>query len=165
MPANAAPSDSTASARGGAEEPFERAAVRAGHSFSFGKNTITPYLEYGENAESTVNYLDLFKLGGLGRLSGLGDGELLGEKLAFGRLLYYHRITNFHAAGFRVRVFGGGTLEAGNVYDKNESITGSSLMTSWSLFVGADTPLGPLFLGYGRTEDRGRFYLAIGDHF
>jgi NTE family protein len=149
----------------GAEKSFERAALRVGHSFSFGKNTITPYLEYGENAETTANYLDLFKLGGIGRLSGLGDRELLGEKLAFGRLLYYHRITNVHAAGFSVRVFGGASLEAGNVYDKAEAITGSSLLTAWSLFVGADTPLGPLFLGYGRSEDRGRFYLAIGDHF
>ena len=149
----------------GADQPFERAAIRAGHSFSFGKNTLTPYLEYGENFDSTDNYLDLFKLGGLGRLSGLGDGELLGEKLAFARLLYYHRITNIHAAGFSVKFYGGASIEAGNVYDKNEAITGSSLLTSWSLFVGADTPLGPLFLGYGRSEDRGRFYLAIGDHF
>jgi len=149
----------------GAEEPFERAALRVGHSFSFGKNTITPYLEYGENAHSTSNYLDLFNLGGLGRLSGLGDGELLGEKLAFGRLLYYYRITNVHAAGFSVRLFGGASLEAGNVYNKEDAITGSSLLTSWSLFVGADTPLGPLFLGYGRSEDRNRFYFAIGDHF
>jgi len=25
--------------------------------------------------------------------------------------------------------------------------------------------LGPVFLGYGRSEDRDRFYLAIGDRF
>jgi len=149
----------------GAEDDGELASFSVGHSMSFGKNTFTPYLEYGENFETTTNYLDLFKLGGLGRLSGLGDNELLGEKVALGRLLYYYRITNIHAAGFSVKFYGGASLEAGNVYGKNEAITGASLLTSWSLFVGADTPLGPLFLGYGRTEDRDRFYFSIGDHF
>ncbi len=149
----------------GAENDTDLAAARVGYSMSFGHNTLTPYLEYGENFEATTDYLNLFKLGGLGRLSGLGDNELLGEKMALARLLYYYRLTNFHAAGFRVQLYAGASLEAGNVYTKNESITGSSLRTAWSLFVGANTPLGPIFLGYGRSEDRDRFYLTIGDRF
>jgi NTE family protein len=149
----------------GAESDTELAAAGIDHAFSFGRNTLRPHLEYGENSHPTSNYLDLFKLGGIGRLSGLGDNELLGEKMALGRLLFYRRLTGFHAAGFSVRVYAGASLEAGNVYAKDESITGSSLLTGWSLFVGADTPLGPLYIGYGRTENRGRYYLAIGDHF
>jgi NTE family protein len=132
---------------------------------SFGRSTFTPFVEYGENFDSTLDYLNLFKLGGLGRLSGLGNDELLGEKMALARLLYYYRLTGFRAAGFSVQVYTGASLEAGNVYSIDQPITGSSLLTSWSLFVGADTPLGPLFLGYGRTEDRDRFYLNIGDRF
>jgi len=149
----------------GAENDTDLATASVGYSFSFGHSTFTPYLEYGENFESTTDYLNLFKLGGLGRLSGLGDNELLGEKLALARLLYYYRLTNFRAAGFRVQLYAGASLEAGNVYAREESITGSSLLTAWSLFVGADTPLGPVFLGYGRSEDRDRFYLSIGDRF
>lgn len=149
----------------GAEQDFERAAARLAWSFSSGRNTFTPYLEYGENSEPTLNYLDLFKLGGLGRLSGLGNDELLGEKLALARLLTYRRLTGFAAAGVRVQVYAGLSVEAGNVYQLDEEITTSSLLTSWSLFVGADTPLGPFFLGYGRTEGRGRYYLSIGDRF
>jgi len=149
----------------GAENDTDLAAARVGYSVSFGQNTLTPYLEYGENFESTTDYLNLFKLGGLGRLSGLGDNELLGEKMALARLLYYYRLTNFRAAGFRVQIYAGASLEAGNVYARDESITGSSLRTAWSLFVGADTPLGPVLLGYGRSEDRDRFYLSIGDRF
>lgn len=149
----------------GAENDTDRAAARIGYSISFGKSTFAPYLEYGENFESTLDYLNLFKIGGLGRLSGLGDNELLGEKLALARLLYYYRLTEFRAAGFSVQLYAGASLEAGNVYAREESITGSSLLTAWSLFVGANTPMGPVFLGYGRTEDRDRFYLMIGDRF
>ena len=43
----------------GAEERSERALAHAAYSFSYGRNTFTPYLEYGENSESTLNYLDL----------------------------------------------------------------------------------------------------------
>jgi NTE family protein len=149
----------------GAEERTEQAGVSIDHAFSFGRNTIRPHLEYGENSEPTTVYLDLFKLGGLGRLSGLGDNELLGDKVALGRVLVYRRLTEFYAAGFGIQIYAGASLEAGNVYARDEPVTGSSLLTAWSLFCGADTPLGPLFLGYGRTEDRGRYYLMIGDRF
>jgi len=149
----------------GAENDTDLVAARISYSMSFGKSTFAPYLEYGENFESTLDYLNLFKLGGLGRLSGLGDNELLGEKMALARLLYYYRLANFHAAGFSVQLYAGASLEAGNVYAGDESITGSSLLAGWNLFVGANTPLGPVFLGYGRTEDRDRFYLSIGDRF
>ena len=64
-----------------------------------------------------------------------------------------------------MKFYAGASLEAGNVYAHDESITGTSLLTGWSLFVGADTPLGPFFFGYGRSEDRDRFYLTIGDRF
>ncbi len=149
----------------GAENDTDLAAARVGYSMSFGRNTLTPYLEYGENFETTLDYLNLFKLGGLGRLSGLGDNELLGEKIALARLLYYYRVTDFRAAGFGVQLYVGASLEAGNVYARHEPITGSSLLTAWSLFIGSDTPLGPVYLGYGRSEDRDRFYFTIGDRF
>lgn len=149
----------------GGESETSIAAARIDIAVSFGRSTLRPFIEYGENFEPTRNYLDLFKLGGLGRLSGLGDDELLGEKAVLGRLLFYHRLTGFRAAGFAVRLFAGASIEAGNVFDLDETISGSALRTSWSLFAGADTPVGPLFIGYGRTEDRDRYYLVIGDRF
>ncbi len=135
------------------------------HSFSFGDTTLRPYVEYGENFDPTLDYLNLFKLGGLGRLSGLGDNELLGERVALARLIAQQRLTGFRAAGIDVQVYAGLSLEAGNVYSVDDSLTASSLLTGFSAWIGAETPLGPLFLGYGRTESRDRFYLQIGDRF
>jgi NTE family protein len=149
----------------GSDSEASLAAAKIDVAFSFGRNTLRPFVEYGENLDGTRNYLDLFKLGGLGRLSGLGDNELLGERTVLGRLLFYRRLTGFRAAGFAIRIYAGGSLEAGNVFAVDQSVNASDLLISGSLFVGADTPLGPLFLGYGRTEDRDRFYLMIGDHF
>jgi NTE family protein len=58
------------------------------------------------------------------------------------------------------------SLEAGNVYSREDAITWDSLRYGGTLFAGAETPLGPAYLGWGWTEpDRDRFYLVIGDRF
>ena len=43
--------------------------------------------------------------------------------------------------------FVGGTLEAGNAWARRSDMRLSALRTGMSLFIGADTGLGPLFLG------------------
>jgi len=149
----------------GAENETELVSFRLAHSITFGRNTFTPYVEYGKNFQPTLDYINLFKLGGLGRLSGFGDDELLGDKVALARIVAYRHLTGFRAAGINIRVYAGLSLEAGNVYGIDDAITTSSLDTGLGAFIGADTPAGPLYLGYGRSEGRDRFYLAIGDRF
>ena len=149
----------------GNETETDRLYARVEHSFSIRRNTIRPYLEYGENFEPTLDYNNLFKLGGLARLSGLGDNELLGEKVALARLLAQRQLTGFQVGGIDVQVYAGLTLEAGNVYGRDDPISTSNLRTAWGGYVGAKTPLGPLYLGYGRSGDRDRFYFQIGDRF
>jgi NTE family protein len=45
----------------------------------------------------------------------------------------------------------GGSLEYGGVWQDKEDIF-SDAIASGSLFLGADTPIGPLYLGYGHAE-------------
>ena len=149
----------------GSDEDFEQLYVRGFTALSFGDNTITPMLELGENFEDVGRLLGLYALGGLGRLSGLGTNELLGERLAFGSVQYYRRFKNLDMASLHLRLYGGLTLEAGNVYARDEAITTASLRTGWGVFVGAETPIGPLYLAYAVTEGRDRVYFAVGDHF
>ncbi len=150
----------------GAESDFKHVWVAAEHAWSTGKYTLVPYLEYGENLLTSNNVLDLFGLGGIGRLSGLGTDELLGEKVALARLLTYRRLWRMEVAGLRVRFLAGLSLEAGNTYSRQETVALDSLLTGGAVFVGADTPLGPAYFAWGFTEGgRDRFYFAIGDHF
>ncbi|HOC44577.1 MAG TPA: patatin-like phospholipase family protein [Thermoanaerobaculales bacterium] len=145
---------------------FEKVWASAGHSWSFGELTLSPYLEYGENLESTLDLLDLFPLGGLFRLSGLGQRELLGERIALARLAAYWRLFGLDLAGLRVRLYTGLSLEAGNAYFDDTPMTADSLLYGGSVWVGAMTPLGPARFAYGLTEGgRDRFYLQIGDRF
>jgi NTE family protein len=145
---------------------FQRVFAAISPAWSWGKYTVTPHLEYGTNLVDSSSVSRLFPLGGFGRLSGLGYDELLGEQLALARLQAYRRLFRLAIAGIRLRAFAGLSLEAGNVYDRQEAVTLDNLRTSWAAFVGAETPIGPIIAAYGRTDGgRDRFYLSMGDSF
>jgi len=156
----------TSSASLGSEVEFDKFWAAAGHSWSFGELTLSPYLEYGENFEDTLDLLDLYPLGGLFRLSGLGQHELLGERVALARLQVYWRLFGLDLAGLKVRLYTGLSLEAGNTYFEDTPITADSLLYGGAVWVGAMTPFGPARLAYGLTEGgRDRIYFMIGDRF
>jgi NTE family protein len=150
----------------GADTEFKRVWARGSNSWSIGEFTLAPYLEYGENLEPRESFFDLFFLGGFGRLSGLGQNELFGDRVAFGRLVAYRRLWHLDMAGIKIRLYAGGSIESGNTFDVEESITWNNMVTAWSLFVGADTFLGPVVLAYGNAEGgRDRFFFTIGHQF
>jgi len=139
----------------GSDSENMRFYLNATTALSAGAYTFRPHFEYGENRDPTTLYEDLFFLGGLGRLSGLGNNELYGEKMALGRIEIYRRIKALDMAGIRIRFYAG-----------DQSVDLDSFMYGGTIYLGAETPIGPLYLGYGLTEGgRDRWYLAIGDHF
>ena len=52
-----------------------------------------------------------------------------------------------------VPVYLGGSLEAGNVYDERSDWQAlEGLIHAGSVFIGVDSPFGPILLGYGRND-------------
>ncbi|MNZ83642.1 hypothetical protein D3C78_1023750 [compost metagenome] len=106
---------------------------------------------------------DQFQWGGFLTGSGYSTGQLLGEKLEFGRLMYYHRILEgsiFEGA------YSGFSLEASRI--GNPLVPGNSedWLRSAAIFIAADSPLGPVYFGYGQAEDgNSSFYFYLGRPF
>lgn len=101
-------------------------------------------------------------MGGFLNLSGFGERSLVGNQAAFGRAVLYRRVGDTTRI-FAMPMFVGGSLEAGNVWGDRDAIDFGSMVVGGSLFVGFDTPLGPLFLGYGRNDaDADSWYLTFG---
>ncbi|MBK5105506.1 MAG: esterase, partial [Burkholderiales bacterium] len=74
---------------------------------------------------------------------------------------YYHRILR---GSFLEGAYGGFSLEAGKV--GNPLVPGSpeGLLQSAGLFLAADSPVGPVYLGYGRAKDGNTslyFYIGV----
>jgi NTE family protein len=95
---------------------------------------------------------DLFTLGEPFRLTGYLNGGLAGAEMVLGRALYYRELARFGPSFLHFPLYAGGSVEVGNVFDRVSDIETGALLWGGSLFVAMDTPLGPLFLGYGYSE-------------
>lgn len=93
---------------------------------------------------------DQFQWGGFLQQSGYATGQLVGQKLSFARLMYYHRIFK---GSLLEGAYGGVSLEAGKVEAPLVPGSPTGTLRSMSLFVAADSPLGPAYFGYGRAKD------------
>ena len=109
------------------------------------------------------NLLSTFgTLGGLANLSGFTENQILANQIALGRMVYYRRLTNAEQL-VSVPVYLGGSLEVGGIWDSREAINRSDLIGAGSVFLGVDTFLGPMFLGFGHAEGgNNSFYLSFG---
>jgi NTE family protein len=138
--------------------------------FTFGKattlaerHTFITMFQGGVSLENNTPFYDKFTAGGFLKLSGLGEGQLRGENMGVGDLIYMYKLVD--TKGFANKVYVGGSFEAGNVWE-NKSDFGEDLIYGGSLFLGLDTILGPLYIGYGQAERHdGRAFVYLGKTF
>ncbi len=127
------------------------------HSFNFAFNAG------GKIGSQPLPEYDRFQWGGFLKQSGFRTGQLLGQSLQFGRAMYYRRILR---GSLLEGAYGGVSLEAGRVGAPLVPGNPAGLLTSAALFIGADTPIGPAYFGYGKTlNGPGSFYFYLGRPF
>ena len=133
------------------------------HAFSRGAHRLL----LGARLHTTWGEPGLFEavspLGGFTNLSGYSERELLGDHVGLFRGVYYRRLGD---AGklFSVPAYVGASVETGNVFLTRERLLDlDGLVLAGSLFVGVDSPFGPVFFGYGANDDgESSFYLNFG---
>jgi NTE family protein len=115
----------------------------------------------GALSRDVPSIVNPYLLGGFLNLSGLRYQQLEGSYLAFGRVVYYHNLGRVPYIGGNTYV--GGSLEAGNTWQTRGEASASDLITAGSLFLGADTFLGPFYFAYGRASTgASSFYILLG---
>jgi NTE family protein len=143
----------------GAGDEYDQVALHAVTAKTFGQHTLVGSVRYESTIEGEAPIHALPELGGFFDLSGYSARQLTGQNA--GRLLgaYYRRIGNFA----RMPIYAGITLEAGNVWDARDEISLDNSRGGGSIWIGADTLVGPLYLGYGRAEGGAEsFYFYVG---
>ncbi|HET8947930.1 MAG TPA: patatin-like phospholipase family protein [Candidatus Polarisedimenticolia bacterium] len=150
----------------GADLDRTRATLRASKAIALRKVTLYPVGDGCINLDEPATIGSSCKLGGFLQLSGLGQTELLGDKSVFASLIGYYALARLDLGSLTQGVYLGLSLEAGQVYQRDDAIDWNSLLKGGSLFFGARTVLGPVYLGYGYTEgDRSRIYFLLGQRF
>lgn len=143
----------------GASSDYQQASANGVVVHSFGKNTGVLNYELGYSFDDDATIERWYRLGGFGRLSGLAPDQLLGRHAALATFAFYRKLNDMEI----ISTFAGATLEAGNVWETSDDIGLDDLRYSGSLFVGADSPLGPVYfaLGYSdSSEFAAYFYLG-----
>jgi NTE family protein len=130
------------------------------------RNTVSLSLSGGSDLERPTDLLMEFPLGGFLDLSGLKQYSLWGPHYGIGRLLFYRQIDRGGPGYIDVPLYLGMSLEAGNVWQNMADAKFTNLHEDASIFLGADTLLGPVYLGTG-YDDHGNesFYLFLGRTF
>jgi NTE family protein len=146
---------------GAAEARFSRYEAEFTRVTTWRQHTLNAHGRWQYSGEGSGAGLGRYSLGGFQQLSGYKPGQLRGNYLAFGRLTYYKRLND--PPVLTRGLFIGGSLEAGNAWNARGDAKLSDLRGGMSLFLGADTGLGPMHLAvtYARRGATG-FYLVVG---
>ena len=145
----------------GDDNSFQQLYLDAGLAVTHNRDTLLLRGQTGLTLDSDAPLYGLFRLGGFLNMSGFYVNELSGQHMGHGLLGYLRRLDD---GGF-LPVYAGATLEAGNTWQFAEDI-GDNWLLGGSLFLGLDTLLGPLYVGYAMgEEDHGTLFLYFGAPF
>ncbi|MBK6286303.1 MAG: patatin-like phospholipase family protein [Gammaproteobacteria bacterium] len=152
----------------GAQTGYDSLNVFAMHATSWGEHTLAGLLRWQEleldNPGTPLTVAtQLSTLGGFLALSGYSRNSLAGNYLGQGALLYYRRMNEQSLLPIDLPVYVGASFEAGNVWLEKDNVAADELIYAGSLFLGVDSPIGPIYLGVGVAEnDQRALYLQIG---
>ncbi len=126
----------------------------------FNRMILDTTLDQGNITEIGAN--ELFWRGGFLQLSGTIRNELFGQHFGLVESALYRRLGNITF----LPMYAGLSLEAGNAWVNSSEIRTDNLRLAGSVFVGADTFLGPVYIAVG-TNDQGEtaFYFNLGISF
>ncbi|MGN5139052.1 patatin-like phospholipase family protein [Aeromonas sp. 164P] len=134
--------------------------------WSWDRHSLNLLLEGGGSTSQEEYPLFVQDLGGLFRMSGFQRYQLSGRYSLFGGLRYIYRVADNDFGALKMPLYLGGSLEQGGVWNKRADIGREGAFTAGSVYVGVESFLGPVFLGYGMAEGgNDMFYLQLGSTF
>jgi len=146
----------------GADNDYTKWFAEATGVYTYGNHTFNFDAKAGgKTGSNPLPNFDQFQWGGFLRQSGYRTDQLYGQTLTYGRFMYYHRVLQ---GSLLEGAYGGFSLEAGKVGDPLVPGSPDGLLKSGSIFVAADSPLGPAYLSYGHAQDGNSswyFYLGL----
>ena len=146
----------------GAEVDYRAAELAASRALSFGRHTLVVGGEFATVYEGEAPFHEQYNLGGFLNLSGLEVDQKLGQHRGIGRVVYYYRWSSNPV----LPVYLGMSAEAGQVWIEDDEIGFDNLEAAGSLFLGLDSPIGPVFLAGGMAEGGNKsIYVFLGQPF
>ncbi|MCI5064766.1 patatin-like phospholipase family protein [bacterium] len=146
----------------GASDSFHSLSGATALPYTFGRNTLLFRGDFGITFDERPVERS-YSLGGFLNVSGYEQNALFGSDFGIGRLLYYHNFSALQLPFLGFDFFAGGSAELLTLRSDSPATNDRSALWAGSAFLGADTPLFPIYLGIGFSEeDEVSAYFAIG---
>ncbi len=146
----------------GNDQDLDQLQIELNYFETFGAHTFGVGGSFNTTIDGTAQVQDRFQLGGFLNLSGFSIDALSGQHSANLAGVYYRRFNQLKFLPWYI----GGSLELGNVWEDRDDIDVDSAILAGSVFLGADTPIGPFYTGYGYAEGgNSSFFLFLGKTF
>jgi NTE family protein len=142
-----------------ADADFDQLLLAASYAKTWGRHTVLTTLRWDATVSGTAADSRLFRMGGFFDISGLNRNQLSGQHATRVGAAYYRRIGDLAL----FPAFAGASLELGNTWESRGDISSRDAILGGSFWAGVDTPIGPVYLGYGRAEgSEDAFYISLG---
>ncbi|MBL0953051.1 MAG: BamA/TamA family outer membrane protein, partial [Pseudomonas sp.] len=149
----------------GSDDDYRQWQLKLDKAYSHGPNTWLFGGRYGRTLDEAQVVTSGFILGGAQELSGFRQDSLSGQNMALARMIYYRRLTQNSLLPLNFPLYLGMSLERGRAWN-NDNAFDSGYINAASIFLGLDTPLGPLNFSYGFNDEREKaLYLNLGKSF
>ena len=129
------------------------------YTMAVGKHSIFGGLRYHENYDGVPAFQNWYLIGGVTNFAGYQSGEVAIENYGLGFLGYTYELGRLLN---RPAVLGS-TIEYGKLWNSQNQFNDSSYQTHGSIYLGFDSWLGLLIMGYGRSvEGDSNVFIELG---
>ncbi len=136
----------------GGDDDFSQLEVSSLGALSCGKHSFALAGLYNRTLHNTPSFTQKFYLGGMYELTGLNSQELFGNNSGLVSAIYYYQWKNLHIIPNRpLPIYVGASLEKGKVWGE-PNLSDNRFIGSGSVFIAADSILGPIYLAVGATD-------------
>jgi NTE family protein len=145
----------------GSDRDYDTGTARLEKAFGTEKDHYRIGVDYFTSFGSDRPIYNAFPLGGFLKLSGYSQQEFLVDGATVGRLVYEHRVALVPT--ITKGIYWGGSLEAANLENRLNGPEPSGVIYSGSMYLAADTILGPFYFALGLAEGgNAAIYLFLG---
>ena len=146
----------------GADTDYEQVRLQLSGAGTYQRYSVFSRAILETTIDENAPYNALFRRGGWLELSGTLERERAGQHFGLIEAAFYRRLGDITF----LPIYTGFSLEAGNVWNRRDDINSDNTTLAGSLFIGADTFLGPLYIALGANDDgEAALYFNLGQTF
>ncbi|PCI09020.1 MAG: hypothetical protein COB77_00970 [Gammaproteobacteria bacterium] len=146
----------------GADTEYEQLKLQLSGAGTYQRYTVFSRAIFKTTLDENAPFNAVYRNGGFLELSGTLEQELAGQHFGLIEAAFYRRLGDITF----LPIYTGFSVETGNAWNRYEDINAENMIIAGSIFIGADTFLGPLYIAFGFTDSGEQaLYFNLGQTF